>query len=117
MTQAMEAMDSGPDLNVAELLKFKLTLQEKLTTLAQVDNDILEIVAVDELDDEIEQSDVFKEKIQLVLINIETAIGPAAAEPAAAGGAPDAAPLTRGYAPKVRLPKITMKQFNSDLTR
>ena len=47
----------------------KITLTEKLDTLWHLDEEILEQVEDDELDDEIEQADVCRERIQAAIID------------------------------------------------
>ena len=77
MSQAKETLEAAAEsgLNVAELLQYKLPLEEKLSTLTRLDGEILDLVAEEEVEDEIEQADVFKERIRLVMINIDDAVG------------------------------------------
>ena len=57
---ANEAIEqiADPAFNVTELMKYKLTLTEKLATLTRLDEEILDLVEEDEVMDEIEQADV-----------------------------------------------------------
>ena len=68
---------------MAELLQYKLSLEEKLSTLTRLDGEILDLVAEEEVEDEIEQADVFKERIHFVMID---AVGTRI--PASTGGHP-----------------------------
>ena len=97
-------------------MKYKLSLEEKLATLARLDEEILELVNEDELEGEIEQADVFKEKVQLVVIKLEQAIRPVTGTATTPGHT--VPPLPPPVHPaKVRLPKITIKKFNGDVTK
>ena len=63
ITQANEAMETtDPVPAVADIMKFKLTLEEKLVTLNRmhIDEEILERVEEDDLEEKIGQADVFK---------------------------------------------------------
>lgn len=49
------------------------TLQDKLDVLQKFDDEVLDLIEnEDELEGEIEQSDTFRERIHLALINIDT---------------------------------------------
>lgn len=118
MTQATGAM-AAPDADpgMAELMKLKLTLEEKFATLTRLDEEILDLVEEDEVDGEIEQADVLKESIRLVLVNLDSAVRPPTGGPGASVPMMHPTAPPRGHATKVRLPKITLKRFNGDLTR
>ena len=112
ITQANEAMDTtDPVPAVADLMKFKLTLEEKLVTLNCIDEEILERVEEDDLEEEIGQADVFKKNICLVLIKLDSAVGLLSARPQTTE------PAAPPHAAKVRLPKITMNKYNGDMTK
>jgi len=55
-------IDDGPTLD--RLMQCKVSLNEKLTKLCQLDEQILALVEDDDIENEIEQADQFKEKIQ-----------------------------------------------------
>ena len=50
------------ELNIKRLLQLQLSLEEKLSTLKQLDGEILDLVDGKAVKEEIEQTDVFKEK-------------------------------------------------------
>ena len=82
ITQANEAMETtDPVPAVADLMKFKLNLEEKLVTLNRIDEEILKRVEEDDLEEEIGQADVFKENIRLVLIKLDSVVGLLSARP------------------------------------
>ena len=62
------------DLNLARLKQVKLTLTEKLKTLADCDAEILELTEEGDLESEIEQADSARERITLCIIDIDTAV-------------------------------------------
>ena len=96
-------------------------MEEKLSTLKQLDGEILDLVDGEAVEEEIEQADAFKEKIYAATVNIDKhcALG-------ATGGAPDQprtspepardpAPHTPPIA-RVKLPKLAIRPFNGDIT-
>ena len=56
------------------LLQCKLTLKEKLDTIKRYDDEILELVGDEEIENEIEQADIFKEKVHRAIIDVSSAI-------------------------------------------
>ena len=50
-------LEPGPTTNTSKLTQLKLSLQEKLKTLMQLDSEILDLTEEDPLVDEIEQAD------------------------------------------------------------
>ena len=65
-----ESIESTEDTEsvVTKLEQRRITLKEKLETLRQLDEEILELVEEGEVNDEIEQSDIFKERIHVAII-------------------------------------------------
>ena len=62
-------------------LKIKLkqqrdSLLQKLSTLWQLDAEILDIVTEEEIEGEIEPADLLEENVQLAIANIENALSP-----------------------------------------
>ena len=66
------ATENGPTLN--RLQQHKLMLKEKLETLTTLDQEILALVEDSAIEDEIEQADVFKERLQHSTITTERLI-------------------------------------------
>ena len=62
------------EVNLAKLRQAKQTLTEKLKTLADCDTQILELTGEDDIENEIEQADLTREKITLCIIDIDGAI-------------------------------------------
>ena len=115
---------------VTKLTQCKHTLKEKLETLKRIDGEILELVNEDDITDEIDQADVFKEKIQQAIIDVSsamkqgratTAVTTTVATPPTSGRiTPPTSPLasiTGSHVAKVKLPKLTLKKSNGDLTK
>ena len=109
---------SGP-VDTSKLLRLKLSLEEKLDTLKTLDGEILELTKEDDLGDEIEQADSYKEGIYDAMIAIEKLCAAArAAEtppaPPTITAPPTGPPLTESS--RVKLPKLSLKPFNGDIT-
>jgi len=111
-TRMMRAVDevltAGEDLDQARLNQLGMSLKEKLEEIKVLDNEILSLVADDELDDEISQADLYKEQVYSTLIKIE--------KPTAATPLTPATAVALPHGNKVRLPKLTIKPFNGKLT-
>ena len=82
MITAFEAEPTS-ELNVKRLLQLKLSLEEKLSTLKQLDGEILNLVENEAVEEEIEQADAFKEKIYTATVSIDKHCAPGAT-----GGSP-----------------------------
>ena len=80
MTRVEEMLALGESLDPSKLNELRMSLHEKLEI------DILSLVNDDEVDEEIAQADLYKEKIysNLILIDKAIAFGPAAPPIAAA---------------------------------
>ena len=132
---------SDEGLTLFRLQQCKLTLQEKLETLNTLDQEILTLVEDSALEEEIEQADVFKEKLQHSIINTDRLITLERTAPMAAMDGPsprtttatesrteavvttttsathrsDAAIVSSGGT--VKLPKLVPRKFNGELTK
>ena len=74
--------------DTSKLAQLKLSLQEKLEVLRQLDGEILELTEEDGLVDEIEQADLFKEGIYTALVRIEKATAATPGAPPTIGTPP-----------------------------
>ena len=76
ITQIYEALESttGIETNLTKLTQCKLALEEKLEIVKRFDSKILELVSEDEVENEIEQADVFGERVQRAVIDANNAI-------------------------------------------
>ena len=104
--------------NASRLSHLKMSLQEKLDVLKQLDGEMLELVDEEGLAEDIEQSDEFKERIYAAVIRIEEchpwALGPPSAgtpRPKDPAGPSPAPPVN-----KVKLRTLTIRPFNGELT-
>ena len=59
-----------------KLKKQRDSLLQKLSTLWQLDAEILDIVTEEEIEGEIEPADLLEENVQLAIANIENALSP-----------------------------------------
>ena len=62
-------IDDGPTLD--RLMQCKLSLNQKLDKIRELDEEILALVDDDGIENEIEQADQFKERIQQATIRVE----------------------------------------------
>ena len=101
----------------AKLSQLKLTLEEKLTTLKLLDGEIVELTEEDALATEIERADDYKSEIYAALVWIDKALK-LATSPAPPIHVPtrEVTPA-RAPEPNVRLPKLSIKPFNGDITQ
>ena len=117
MLRADELMASEGAPDVSKLNQLEMSLKEKLQEIKVFDSEILALVKDDELEDEIAQADLFKERIYSTLIRIEKATAPAPPpSPTPTGPEPTAAAPTSTHSQKMRLPKFTIKPFSGKLT-
>ena len=101
----------------AKLSQLRLTIEEKLGTLKLLDSEIVELTEEDALATEIEQVDDYKSEIYAALVRIDKALK-LTTSPAPPTSAPtrEITPA-RAPAPSVRLPKLSIKPFNGDITQ
>jgi hypothetical protein len=84
-----------------------------------LDREILELTPDGELDHEVEMADEYSEKISLTIIEIDDSLQPPVPPPIS----PPAVPAYAHHrsispsAPRVKLPKLTIKKFDGDLTK
>ena len=79
ITQSKEMLDSGEELSAAKLKQKRQALEQKLELLLKLDAEIVEIIDEDVLDEEIEQADIVREKIELAIVDLDSALDAAAA--------------------------------------
>ena len=94
----------------ARLAQLKLSLEEKLGTLKQLDGAILDLTKVDHLEDEIQAADEFKDRIYSILVKLDKP----KRDPTPVALA---APPTRDPDNRVKLPKLTIQPFDGDVTK
>lgn len=115
----VEAVLGGGDRpDPIKLGQLKLILLEKLEVLRQLDKDI-----VDEIEDEtalvkeIDEADMFNQRIYEVLMKIDKAIEAPPTTTPVPGSYTGTGP-SLGHSPgKARLPKLTLKSFDGDITQ
>lgn len=127
ISQVYEVIEAttGRETDLTKLQQCKLALEEKLEIVKQFDVEILNLVQEDKVEAEIEQADVFKEKLQRAIIDADNAIRlrrpvalstvPAVRTPTLSSSPPP--PPVSTHSTKVKLPKLSLKKFNGDLTR
>ena len=103
-------------VDTSKLLRLKLSLEEKLHTLKTLDGEILDLTTEDDLSDEIEQADSYKEGIYDAIEKLCESARAAATPPAPPRMTtpPTTPPLTESS--RVKLPKLSLRPFNGDIT-
>ena len=69
--QVYESLESGDALSVPRLRQQKSLLSGKLDILSKLGDELIEMVTEDELDYEVEQADIIKERIGLCIMDID----------------------------------------------
>ena len=67
--------------DVCRLKQLKQSLIDKLSVLSKLDDELIELVEEDQLEAEVEQADLIKEKVEFAVISIEDVIGDLVAPP------------------------------------
>ena len=168
--QVQEMLSSGEGLNAAKSKQRKQALQAKTELLNKLDEEIVKMVPEDGLDEEVEQADIVRERIELAIIELNGALDGTGTksrrrspthsesdererseEPPAnplihddeshnphkdgshrssrestptesRAATPSGPPIHLGagemiHSPHVKLPKLSLKRFNGDLTK
>ena len=109
-------------VDLARLAQLKLSLQEKLETLKQLDSEVLELFADEKgLDAEIQSADEYKDGIYSAMVGIDELSmklkPPAVATPRPTDTVHIAAPPVAEQENCIKLPKLTIRQFDGDITQ
>ena len=106
---------------MTKLKQCKAALEEKLDTVKQLDADILDEVDETDVENEIGQADVFTEKVQRAIIDATSAITakevPVRGHSSIVTPPPPPPPTLPTATTRVKLPKLSLKRFNGDLTK
>ena len=117
IAKAEETLEAAPARGIPalpNLSQLEMSIKEKLNEIRTLDSEILALINEEELDEEIAQANLYKERIYSTLITIERASSSLTTAVTASGVA---ATDTGGIAPtvgsvprnKVTLPKLTIK--------
>ena len=154
ITQIYEAIENpdNPESTLTKLKQCKMALEEKRQVVKRCDEEILEQTNEDDLEDEIEQADVFAERVQRAIIDVTNAIAmkessvtpvtvpstrdspppvlppstsvpPSTPSPTLHTSTPSTPTVSSPAHPpsltttKVKLPRLTLKRFNGDVTK
>lgn len=112
-----EALRHDP-LDIDDLSRLKLSLNEKLETLKSLDSAIIEGTPDDKLVEEIEEADEYKENIYRTLTRVEKATR-VMTTVASVSDPPTITPTIRVMDPahKVKLPKLELPSFNGNIMK
>ena len=109
------------ELDTLKLSTLRMTPAEKIKTLSTLDDEIASLLEDEEaLAEDIEQSDEYKQKIYAIIVSIDKAIALAPSmTPALVATAPPlhGDSLSTDAASRVRLPKLTIRPFDCDITK
>ena len=107
----IDALLAVPGAEEPKLAQLKLSLEEKLETLKQLDTEMLELTGEEELENEIQQADEFKDEIYSALVKLRPA----------SVSAPVLVTTTSRVLPpsddRIKLPKLTIPPFEGDITQ
>ena len=125
------AVTGGPALE--KLHQWKLSLNEKLVKLRTFNDEVLASIEDDAIAEEIEQADMFSERLQQSICHVEQLISTHRNTPPTHGNSPTTTTTGTGAASeprpehrvtpatdagsRVKLPKLVLKTFNGDLTK
>lgn len=109
------------EVDLARLAQLKLSLQEKLETLKQLDSEVLELTDEKGVDAEIKSADEYKDDIYAAMVGIDEQN--MKLKPPIMSGTPPptdpvhmAAPVTEREN-RIKLPKLTIRPFDGDITQ
>ena len=74
LMRQIEEANVTADIMLDKLLQWKVSINEKLTKIRTLDDEILAFIDSDAIDDEIEQADVLSERLQLMICRVEQLI-------------------------------------------
>jgi len=115
MVKKAEELLAQEDTNHSQLARIRLSLQEKLSTLKELDSEVVDLVK-EEVPNEIEQADAYMEDIYDTIAKLEqlfTKTSMTAPAASTSGPLPSRNPTSES---KVKLPKLTIQPFRGELT-
>lgn len=119
LQQVETALTREPD--VSKITALKMTITKKLKSLSALDDGIANLIEDDgELASDIEQADNYRQRIYTAIVAIDKATAPAL--PIGPAPLPDQTPTCGGplltdAASRVKLPKLTIRPFDGDITK
>ena len=109
MIRKAEELLSKADPDIAQLAKVRLSLQEKVSVLKQLDSEVVDLVKEEEVADEIEQADTYMEDVYDVMAKLDQLSSKKGSTSTSTGLGPPSCD-------KVKLPKLTILPFKGELT-
>ena len=112
--ESIEVFDPNNPDTVIKVKQQLTTRKEKMETLRVHDEEILSLAKEEEIENEIEQADIFKERLQHSIVSIEMAL-----EKFVNGTSPSLSNVSQNssYSATVKLPKLSLKKFSGDVTK
>ena len=112
MLREVDELLAADTLDKARLAQLKLSLQEKLDTLKQIDGEILELTEEGDLENEIQQADTFKDSVYSAMVRLQEAVK----ETVTATPPTSVAAMPHTPDHRIKLPKLTIQSFDRDVT-
>ena len=116
MVKKVEELLAQEDPNKSQLARIKLSLQEKLSILKELDSEVVDLVKEEEVANEIEQADAYMEDIYDAMAKLDQLSLKASASVSTASTSGPSRSKDSASESKVKLPKLTMQPFRGDLT-
>jgi len=110
MIRKAEELLTADSPDFAQLAKIRLSLQEKVSVLKQLDSEVVDLVKEEEIADEIEQADTYMEDVYDTMAKLDQLFSKSGCTPA-----PPPRSDPTGH-DKVKLPKLTIQPFKGELT-
>lgn len=112
MIRKAEELLTADSPDFAQLAKIRLSLQEKVSVLKQLDSEVVDLVKEEEIADEIEQADTYMEDVYDTMAKLDQLFSKNGSTPAPP---PRSSRDPTGH-DKVKLPKLTIQPFKGELT-
>ena len=112
MLRELDELLAADTLKKARLAQLKLSLQEKLDTLKQIDGEIIELTEEGDLENEIQQADTFKDSVYSAMVRLQEAVK----ETGTATPSTSVAVMPHAHDHRIKLPKLTIQSFDEDVT-
>ena len=116
LVNQVETLIEEAEPDMTKLRQYKVSLEEKREEIKALDASVLNVIEEERIESEIEQADIYKEKIQLAICGIEAVLGGIASPPPPVITSPSTSPppTPTPRLARVRLPKITLRKFDGN---
>ena len=119
MVRKAEDFLAEEEPNHSQLARIRLSLQEKLSVLKELDSEVVDLVKEEEVANEIEQADTYMEDMYDAIAKLEQlSLKPSSAATTSSAASTSEPLPSRDSASesRVKLPKLTIQPFKGELT-